>query len=144
MIGLAGSWSVKWTQATRRNAHAVSHGALPLASGNIRVVKAYQYITMDTYLTGYLTDVSEIVFDDGYRAKWTAQATCILVDDAMHVSFNAGRLMSVDGTPSPGVAGYTDKGVAIRTKVQWRVVGVTRQYRVDRDTLHCLTMYHRM
>ena len=62
----------------------------------------------------------------------------------LHVSFNAGRLMSVDGTPSPGVAGYTDKGVAIRTKVQWRVVGVTRQYRVDRDTLHCLTMYHRM
>ena len=144
MIGLAGSWCVKWTQAPRHNAYAVSHGALPLSVSTIKVVKAYQYITMDTYESGFLTDVSELVFDDGYRAKWTARATCLLVDDAIHVSFNAGRLVTVDGTPSPGVVGYTDQGVAIRTKVRWGVVGVTRQYRVDRDPSHYLTMYHRM
>ena len=153
---LTGTWGIRWSQAgahaagrvPRHNVHQLSMGVLPMCVYAPKVTQAWQIVDVED---GWVSDVADLEFDDGYRARWTARgdiASTLLETETpiqLDVGFESGKLVSLDGTPPDALALHCDRKLSMKfRRAQSTVLVLTPASRVDRDRFKALAMLTRL
>ena len=151
---LTGTWSVRWSQGgahavgriPRHDVHSLSMGVLPMCVYKPRVMHAWQIVDVEN---STVSDVAELEFDDGYRARWTAKALLTVpvleTPISLDAKFERGYLESLDGTPPNALATSCDRALEMKyRRAQSTVIVLTRSSRVDRDRFKNLVMLVRV
>jgi hypothetical protein len=118
-------------------------GILPLSVHKAKVLAAKQIVDIEG---GWVSDVADLEFDTGYRARWTAHGLLTMTPSEetpieLDVSFQHGRLMSIDGTPLNFLAKHADTSLPMRfRRGQSTVLVLSDVSRVDRDRFDKLAM----